>query len=273
MRIINLIENTQGSEGCLIEHGLSFYIETKNHRILVDTGASEAFLTNAGILGIDLGKVDMVMISHGHYDHAGGILAFAQRYPDVKIWIQRLAREAYYHKNERMEKYIGMDPRIKELPQIEWVEGNRRIDDEIFLFGGVTGKRLWPCGNRELKIRRGEEFDQDEFLHEQYVVLEEEGKRVLISGCAHNGILNILDTFRRIYGKDPEAVISGFHMKKKADYSKEELELIGSTALELKRMDTRFFTGHCTGEIPYQVMREVMGEQLTYVHSGDEILP
>ena len=113
MRIVNLIENTQGSEGCLIEHGLSFYIETKNHRILVDTGASEAFLTNAGILGIDLGKVDMVMISHGHYDHAGGILAFAQRYPDVKIWIQRLAREAYYHKNERMEKYIGMDPRIK----------------------------------------------------------------------------------------------------------------------------------------------------------------
>ena len=61
-------------------------------------------------------------------------------------------------------------------------------------------------------------------------------------------------------------------MKKKSDYSKEELELIGSTALELKRLDTRFFTGHCTGEIPYRVMREVMGEQLVYVHSGEEIL-
>ena len=61
-------------------------------------------------------------------------------------------------------------------------------------------------------------------------------------------------------------------MKKKSDYSQEDLALAKNTALELKRMDTRFFTGHCTGEIPYQVMREVMGEQLTYVHSGDEIL-
>lgn len=272
MRIINLIEDTQGNAGCLFEHGLSFYIETKKHRILADAGASAAFMTNAGILGIDLGKVDMVVISHGHYDHAGGILAFAERCPDVKIWAQSLAGEAYYHQNDRMEKYIGMDPRIKELLQIEWVEGNRRIDDEVFLFSGVSGRRLWPLGNRELKLKRGEAFIQDEFCHEQYLVLEEEGKRVLISGCAHNGILNILDTFRRIYGKDPDAVISGFHMKKKSDYSKEELELIGSTALELKRLDTRFFTGHCTGEIPYRVMREVMGEQLVYVHSGEEIL-
>lgn len=272
MRIVNLIENTEGRAGCIFEHGLSFYIETKKHRILADTGASDAFMANAGVLGIDLGRVDAVIISHGHYDHAGGILAFAGRYPDVKIWMRSLAGEACYHKNERMEKYIGIDPRVKDLPQIEWLEENRRIDDEIFLFGGVTGRELWPCGNRELKIKRGEEFVQDEFLHEQYLVLEEGGKRILISGCAHNGILNILAVFREIYGEDPDAVISGFHMKKKSDYSKEDLELARNTALELRRLDTRFFTGHCTGEIPCQVMREVMGEQLTYVHSGEEIL-
>lgn len=272
MKIVNLIENTKGGRDCLFEHGLSFYVETKRHRLLVDTGASDAFIRNAGRLGIDLKKVDTVVISHGHYDHAGGVLAFAKQNSAARIWIQRLAKEAYYHRNERMEKYIGMDPGVKELPQIEWVDGNRRIDDEIFLFGGVCGRRLWPSGNRELAVKRGEEFYQDEFFHEQYVVLEEAEKKVLISGCAHNGILNILDTFREICGRDPDVVISGFHMRKKSGYGKEDLELAENTALELKRLNTRFYTGHCTGEIPYQAMKNVMGEQLQYVHSGDEIL-
>ena len=75
MRIINLMENTKGAEGCVWEHGLSFYIETKKHKLLADTGASEAFLKNAVVLGIDLRRVDTVILSHGHYDHGGGLAA------------------------------------------------------------------------------------------------------------------------------------------------------------------------------------------------------
>lgn len=125
MKIRNLIENTQGAEGPLCEHGLSFYIETEKHRLLVDTGATDAFLRNAQQLGVDLEQVDTVIISHGHYDHGGGLMAFAERNPHARIWMQRLAGEAYYHKNETMEKYIGLDPRIRELPRIEWVDGDR----------------------------------------------------------------------------------------------------------------------------------------------------
>ena len=68
------MENTCGARECLFEHGLSIYIETGLHRLLVDTGASDAFLTNAGRLGIDLRAVDTVVVSHGHYDHAGGVI-------------------------------------------------------------------------------------------------------------------------------------------------------------------------------------------------------
>ena len=271
MRIQNLIENTEGAAGCLCEHGLSFYIEAGGRKILADTGASGAFLTNAEKLGIDLGQVDTVVISHGHYDHAGGLLAFAERNRGARIWINRLAAEPYYHKNNTMERYIGMDPRIKALPQVEWVEGDRTIDQGIFLFGKALGRRLWPGGNRELMRKTGEGFLQDDFLHEQYLVLEERGKRVLISGCAHNGILNILDRYREIYGEEPDVVISGFHMSRKSGYGERDLALIRETARELKTLDTRFYTGHCTGEIPFQVMKEEMGEQLRYVHCGEEI--
>ena len=77
MRIVCLIENSPGDPGCRFEHGLSVYLETERHRILADTGASDAFLHNAALTGVDLGTVDLLFLSHGHYDHAGGIPAFA----------------------------------------------------------------------------------------------------------------------------------------------------------------------------------------------------
>lgn len=271
MKIINLIENTQGRKGCLFEHGLSFYVETARHKLLVDTGATDAFLENAKRLGVDLTQVDMVILSHGHYDHAGGILSFAEQNPNARILMQKTAGEAYYHKNDVLTKYIGIDPKIMELPELELIDGNKKVDDEISLFNGVTGRKLWPSGNRELKVKKGDEFYQDEFRHEQYLVLEEKGRRVLVSGCAHNGILNILEKYREIYGAEPDAVISGFHMKKKSDYTARDVDTIRKIGGELAKTSTVFFTGHCTGEVPYQILKEIMRDQLVYVHSGDTV--
>ncbi len=272
MKIINLIENTKGINACLIEHGLSFYIETESHKLLVDTGASNSFLDNANTLGVDLTKVDTVILSHGHYDHAGGILGFLEQNDTATIWMQQSAGDKYYHKSVTEERYIGIDPHILESNQIHCIEGNYSIDKELFIFSGIKERKLWPAGNRELKVKRKEEFSQDEFMHEQYLVVEEKGKQVLISGCAHNGILNILEEYERIYGGAPDVVISGFHLQQKSGYSEEDIEVIEKIARELKeRSNTRFYTGHCTGEIPYQIMSEIMGEQLVYVHSGDRI--
>ena len=78
MKIINLIENIQGSQDVLFEHGLSFYIETLKHKLLADCGQTDAFLKNAQSMEIDLKKVDTVILSHGHYDHSGGILPFTE---------------------------------------------------------------------------------------------------------------------------------------------------------------------------------------------------
>ena len=109
MRIINLMEDTDGKNGCLYEHGLSFYIETNHHKLLLDTGASEATLENAKKLGIDLTRVDTVILSHGHYDHSGGIMAFAKLNPKAKIYLQRSAGFDYYNLKENKEKYIDND--------------------------------------------------------------------------------------------------------------------------------------------------------------------
>ncbi len=271
MRIINLMEDTKGNEQCIYEHGLSFYVETASHKILVDTGASGAFIENAKVLGVDLEKVDTVIISHGHYDHAGGVMDFVKVNDSATIYVQKNATGEFYNASVAGGKYIGMDKSIAELPQVKFIEGDLVIDEELSLFTDVTGRRLWPTGNELLKKKIGDEFVQDEFEHEQYLVINEGDERVLLSGCAHNGILNILDKYLDIYDDMPTKVISGFHMMKKSGYTEEDEFMIRATARELRELDTTFYTGHCTGDYALNILKSMMEDKLVAIHCGEEI--
>ena len=295
MRIINLAENTEGAAGCGFEHGLCFYIETEHHKLLMDTGQSDLFIKNAEKLGVDLTKVDTVVLSHGHYDHGGGILPFAEINPDAKIYVQACAFGEYYSIDSKGQPhYIGLAEGIRELPQIVVVgskpdsaekedaqsevdtegsfeDGIYRIDDELSLFTGIGNEHPIPSANQRLMKKTEEGMVQDDFSHEQCLVIHEGTKSVLLSGCAHHGILNILDRYRELYGGDPDVVISGFHMMKRHGYSDADITMIIDTALELRKLHTVFYTGHCTGVEPYNAMKKLMGEKLHYVHSGDEI--
>ena len=267
MRIVNLVENTMGACGCEAEHGLSFYIETEHHKLLMDCGSSDMFLRNAERLGIDLTHVDTVVLSHGHYDHAGGIMALAELNPRVKIYAAAAAGREYYSITGGLH-YIGIDKRIMELPGYCAVEGNLQIDEELFLFSGITGNRCPAKGNRSLKEMVNGELVQDEFAHEQCLVITQGEERILFSGCAHHGILNVLDRYRELFSDEPALVLSGFHMMQADGYDADDLERIRDTAHELMQMRTTFYTGHCTGAEPCAVMKEVMGDQLQILYSG-----
>ncbi len=276
MRIINLIENTEGKAGCAAVHGLSFFIETARRRLLVDLGPSAETLTNAEALGIDLKQVDTVILSHGHYDHAGGILPFAALNPTAAIYMQKTAPLAYYADDSEageapQYRYIGIDGRIAALPQVRLIDGDCVIDDELMLFVIKTRAGRLPFGNARLKRETGGVYRQDAFDHEHFLVIREGTKRVLVSGCAHNGVVNILREYTRRFGVAPDAVISGFHLMKKTDYTAEEIREIENTAKDLTQYDTVFYTCHCTGLPAFERMKQIMGGQLAYVHSGEEI--
>ncbi len=268
MRIICLAENTEGASGCAAEHGLCLYIETKEHKILMDTGASDLFAINAEKLGIDLRAVDTVILSHGHYDHSGGLLRFSEINPEAKIYMRSNACGDYYHG----ERYIGIDKRICSLPQVIFTDEYMEIDSGLTLFSGITGRKFFSKSNLALTEKINDTEIQDSFSHEQCLVISEKEKNILVSGCAHNGILNILEKYRSIYNSDPYAVISGFHMMKKTEHNEEEKEIIRSTASELMKTDTIYFSGHCTGIPAFEMMKEIMGDKLTAIHSGDKIM-
>lgn len=272
LKIVFLAEDTRGDNVFVkAEHGLSVYIETEKHKIIMDTGASDITWENATALGIDIEKVDTVVISHGHYDHTGGVLSLAEKNPGVDIYIQRRALGDYYEENNGEIIYIGIDHDIDLLSSLVSVEGDFKIDDELSLFSGIKERKFWPKSNLKMREKTDDGFIQDTFEHEQFLVINENGKRMMISGCAHNGILNLIDRFYEQYGSYPDTVISGFHMMKDGHYTLEEIESIKKAAEQLAVMDSVFYTGHCTGQPAYEIMKEIMGENLIRIHAGMEV--
>ncbi len=266
MKITVLIENNTSREDCLYEHGLSLYIETEKHKILSDTGATDAFLYNSNQLGVDIENIDSVFLSHGHYDHAGGILAFSEINSWAPVYMQQKVGADYYHQ----EKYIGIDKKILELSQVKLINGDIDIDEELSIFTGITGRKYYPQSNLILSEKIDGNMKQDEFAHEQCIVIKEKRGNVLVSGCAHNGILNILERYNEIYNSLPIAVISGFHMKKATDYTEDEISVICDTARELVRYPIVYYTCHCTGDAAIDLMKPIMGDKLVRIQGGEQ---
>jgi len=268
VKIVVLVEDSEVNNGCEYEHGLSIYVETKKHKILVDAGATGMFLRNAKKLDVDISKIDTFVLSHGHYDHSGGLMPLATAVAEagkdsgMTIYIKNGADGEFYHD----DRYIGIDKDIMKLEGVKIVKNDMVIDDELSLFSNVTGRRYFAAGNLLLTDKKTGE--PDTFSHEQYLVISADGKNVLISGCAHNGIVNILERYKEVYGSAPDLVISGFHFMKKGEYTEEESANIVAVAKELCEYDTIFYSGHCTSEAAYEIMKPIMGEKLQKMYTG-----
>ena len=276
MKIINLVENEPGDSGCEAAHGLSFYVETENHKLLFDSSPSEVVIRNARMLGVDLTTIDTVILSHGHYDHAGGILPFVELNPRAKIYMQHNAGGEYYafDGEEQGFRYIGIDKKILSLPQVQLLKGDTKIDDELQVFTVDNRAFPLPSTNKRLRELCDGQYIQDEFHHEQNLLLTADGKKILFCGCAHNGILNVMKTLERKFGPTslPDLVIGGFHLMKRTEFSEADTAEVTEIANRLKAYKAHFATCHCTGLPVFNQMKEIMGEQLSYVYSGDEVL-
>ena len=276
MRILNLVENEPGDSGCEAAHGLSFYVETENHKLLFDSSPSDVVIRNAQKLGVDLTIVDTVILSHGHYDHSGGILPFVELNPRAKIYMQQNAGGEYYafDGEEQGFRYIGIDKKILLLPQVQLLKGDTKLDDELQVF--TVDQRAYPLPSTNKRLRElcNGQYIQDEFHHEQNLLLTTDGKKILFCGCAHNGILNVMETLERKFGLAslPDLVIGGFHLMKRTEFSEADIVEVTEIANRLRAYKAHFATCHCTGLPVFNQMKEIMGEQLSYVRSGDKVI-
>ncbi len=254
MKIISLVENTSNNKRIKSVHGLSLYIETNNKKILFDVGPNKTLFKNAQELKIDLSDVDIVVISHGHMDHGGALSKFLKINSKAKIYIQKSAFEK--HKSEYLIKInIGLKKKLINHPQVELTSGNYQINDELELFICKEKHYLSPI-NKTLY----ENKELDSFTHEHSLLIKENNKKVLLVGCAHNGILNIIDSVG-----SPDYVIGGFHLRSEYDPSIIEI------ANNIKDKEIKLYTCHCTSKDSYQKLKNLSGERIGYLACGEEI--
>jgi 7,8-dihydropterin-6-yl-methyl-4-(beta-D-ribofuranosyl)aminobenzene 5'-phosphate synthase len=273
MIIKTLVENTSSSEEFKNQHGLSLYIETKKHKILFDLGANEMFADNAKIMNIDLSEVDLVIISHGHYDHGGGLAKFLQINSKAKVYLNKNAFEKHYAYRENGEKrYIGLDEKLISNNRFVFINNQMIIDDELELFSNVHGSKFNPSGNESLYMERDNTFVQDDFSHEQNLIIKYGTKTILLAGCAHNGIINIIEHIKNMKKDMPDYIIGGFHLCNSAGDKYENPSTIYQIGNYLKNTNSKYCTCHCTGIIPYGILKEVMGDKIDYLSAGSELI-
>jgi 7,8-dihydropterin-6-yl-methyl-4-(beta-D-ribofuranosyl)aminobenzene 5'-phosphate synthase len=276
MKVLSLIENISNSENLYCEHGLSLFVQTDKHKILFDTGASEDFIKNAEVLGVDLREVDIAIISHGHYDHGGGLKAFLELNKKANVYINKKAFEKYYAKREdgTME-YIGLDRKLFLNDRFIFTQDYLKIDENLELFSGVKGNTLNPTGNKVLFMQTDTcpKAKLDTFEHEQNLLITQDGKSLLLAGCAHRGIVNIIEHMHRVLDRqDATVVIGGFHLFNLSDTKQEDIDFIKQIADKLKDTKSAYYTCHCTGAQAYEVLKEAMGEQINYLATGNQII-
>ena len=270
MKIVTLMENTACDAGLCAAHGLSLYIETPKHRILFDMGPDGRFIDNAEKLGVDLSAVDIAVLSHGHYDHGGGLRDFCEVNSRADILIHTDAFGNFYALEEGREpRYIGLDPELWELesrviPTADFV----KLDDELTLFSDEPEVFPALAASAKLHVETPDGLRPDPFTHEQNLLVTAWGKSALFAGCAHRGIVNILAGARERLGRLPDAVFGGFHFFELDPADAESGRLIEETGRALLEGDTVYYTGHCTGDYAYEKLRAILGDRLRPMTGG-----
>lgn len=275
-----LIENQKKDTRLCCEHGLSLFIEHHHQCILLDAGQTGDFLKNATRLGKDLGQLKVAVLSHGHYDHAGGFAALLKENSQLLIYAHQDSYGTFLS-GKTHEKEIGIPNQVKAYAsQFQFSAEIKEILPDIFLVPHTT-EGLEKIGEeKHLYQKIDNSIVPDNFSHEQSLVVVTEKGVVIFNSCSHGGVKNIiLEVKQGLLSQGIEkpivAYVGGFHMKQMVNqqeictFSEKELDELCEFLKEEKI--EKIYTGHCTGEVGYGKLKERLPEMIFPMHTGMEI--
>lgn len=260
-----------------VERGLSLHISTMGKQLLFDAGSGQTFCDNAARLGIRIQDVDAVAISHRHHDHCNGVSHFIERNTSASVYFRDCESQDYRFKAFGFSSNVGIDKGLlgKNNSQLNLIQDTTEILPNVFLITNINQKYPQPKGNQYLYTESENGCQHDSFDHELMMVVKEEDGLIVFTGCAHNGVLNMVDTAVTLFPDTRiKAVVGGFHLVGLPVFnsiggSKEDIREIGKQLLSYP-ID-KLYTGHCTGMKAFGLLKEVLGDKLEHLPTGRRV--
>jgi 7,8-dihydropterin-6-yl-methyl-4-(beta-D-ribofuranosyl)aminobenzene 5'-phosphate synthase len=270
LRLTTLSENTAGMDGFVGEWGLSILVESDEVNVLFDTGQSFSIIHNAKLLGIDLSQIDKIVLSHGHFDHTGGLKHVLEKIGrEVEVIAHPDIWQAKYATDQSEEgRYIGIPFSRKELEEL----GARfrltaepvAISDSIMTSGEIPLVTDYEETEPFLEVKDVGGFKPDRFRDDQALIIKTPPGLVVILGCAHRGIINTLYHAQKLSGvKKIDTVLGGSHLMNASE------ERIWRTVAALKELGVkRLGACHCTGMAATAIMAQEFGDKFFSNNAG-----
>ena len=218
IRITMLVENSVHRQGLVAEHGLSFHVQCGEHGLLFDTGQTDLAVINAETLRLPLDRVEAIVLSHGHYDHTGGIPAMLEVVPEARIYLHPAAFENKYSRNQAgLSREIGMSDCVVQAIRRRaggFIETTTRTEivEGVFATGEIPRATAYEDAGGAFFLD-AENIRTDSLIDDQALVIDLGHSVILLLGCAHSGVVNTLNYVRHLTGGKPvSAVIGGLHL-------------------------------------------------------------
>ncbi len=274
IKLTIIIDNYVRSSGLKAEHGWSIMIENGNEKILFDTGASGLVLNNMRYLGFEPRTIDKIFISHGHYDHTGGLYDVTK---EAGKRIEIIAHEKIFEKKYKVskglkKKYIGIpfskEKYIENGAEFRFDRGSTRISKNIYSLGEIEKTVKFEKPEINMIKKKNGIYINDSLIDDTGIIIETPRGKVLITGCAHRGIINMIKQAQRLSGKDSFfAVIGGFHLFNK------DKRYMGKVISELRKIKIdRIIPSHCTGYNGYFEIKNEFGPKCEFGYTGKVII-
>jgi 7,8-dihydropterin-6-yl-methyl-4-(beta-D-ribofuranosyl)aminobenzene 5'-phosphate synthase len=273
-KITTLIENNPGINSNLYnEHGLSLYLQIGEMNILFDTGKSGDFIKNADKLDVDLNNLKYVVLSHGHYDHSGGFTKLVEK---IKTPYKLIIGKGFFNNKYRLTeegtyKYNGnsFDEEFvrKNNIEIKYIQQDSfYITEDIIIFSNFKRNNNYEKMNKNFQIKEDGKYALDNFEDEIIVSVKSSKGLILIVGCSHIGIVNIIQTIKERINMDIYGIVGGTHL-----IEADELRL-NSTIDFLKENNVQILgLSHCTGEKALEKIKLEFKDQFVYNNTGNII--
>jgi 7,8-dihydropterin-6-yl-methyl-4-(beta-D-ribofuranosyl)aminobenzene 5'-phosphate synthase len=266
VNFLSLVEDETDNDKLCSIHGVSFLITLDDgYKLLFDTGQKDVFIRNSKILSADPFSSDVCVISHNHYDHSGGLIHLINGSFNSPIYVhEKFLVDRFSIRNGKLVSSVGIDSKLLDYKKLVMVKDSiTKIHENVYILANVNLENDFEAISKNFVVKKGDDFIQDNFEDEISLIIDSEKGLIIISGCSHRGMINILNSVKRFFDKNIYAFIGGTHLIGSSDFR------LSQTVKKLNNFDLKILGAcHCTGDKAMKLLSKEFKDSFVRIKTG-----